>query len=721
MKLRQKLAVVLASAMVVTAVPVVTMAASTTGISKKVTVAEDTVLVAPGQTGVVAPELSIKLQHGFTTSQSFYLALENAKWNADTKIEVTNKAGERVGYLEADKDAKDATVSFDFADGATLKTDDTLKISLAGVKVTGEAKVTVDAEGTEIDNATLVFANKSDSEATVTAKDAKTFYTTTAAGEEVGTIVITEAVVGSFASADASDRTITIDLEHGDYEFLNDTLTVTGKRGFTGINGAESVTLNADKDRLTVVLKNTSAASQVGTFEISGIKVKSTDKAPETGDLEVTVAGKEDTKVTSTTVKVATVAEYGTGLTVAEKKDVVSGKDTKVKITYKETTKDSIGRSDIDFVLNQGYVDYSTVTNKITVSTDGPVTALSPIYEDKDAEKAADQDKIIGFTITTKGDDTKLEKYIDGKEITIRTELDMTGEITFTTSGRYVEEQSVVVAEAKPNFTVKAEAMTLKVGQSKQVGGKFVITEDKAGALDKSSVITLELPTEDGISFTELPEVTVDGAKAKVEWKDKTSKSAINVTLTKSSKETPATITVEGLEVKVDRTVPQGSYDLELSINGYEGTLTSEDFFVVGTPNAEELAANGLPKGTATFTIGSANYTVNGKVATMDASAYIQDPGYTMVPVRYVATAFGVNAQDILFSNGTATIFAGSRTIQLTAGSDVAIVNGASVKLSTKVVVKDGRTYAPVGEIARILGISANWDSVNKVATFENK
>ena len=118
--------------------------------------------------------------------------------------------------------------------------------------------------------------------------------------------------------------------------------------------------------------------------------------------------------------------------------------------------------------------------------------------------------------------------------------------------------------------------MTLKVGQSKQVGGKFVITETEKGALEKSSVIKLELPDEDGISFTELPTVTVDGnAKAKVEWTDKTSKSAINITISKASKETPATITVEGLEVKVDRTVPQGSYDLELSFPGeeYEGTL----------------------------------------------------------------------------------------------------------------------------------------------------
>ena len=92
-----------------------------------------------------------------------------------------------------------------------------------------------------------------------------------------------------------------------------------------------------------------------------------------------------------------------------------------------------------------------------------------------------------------------------------------------------------------------------------------------------------------------------------------------------------------------------------------------------------------------------------------------------MIPVRYVASAFGVAPQDILFSNSTATFFAGSRTIQLKAGSDIAIVNGASIKLAAKVVIKDGRTYAPVGEIARILGISASWDATNKVATFENK
>lgn len=712
MKLRQKLAVVLASAMVVTAVPVVTMAASTTTVSRVVTVATDKKL-----TEGEAPVLAIKLKNGFTTTQNFYLTLENAKWEDKEKtpaFDITAKGGRVVGQVQPTGE-KEATVSF--KSDAVVKEDDTLYISLAGITVTGEAKISVDGEGTEIDNVTLTFANKTDTKAAVTVKDATTFYTTTAKGEKVGTIVLSEVAPGQLGS-----QKITIELEHSDFEFVNNTtdkLTVKGTKGLSGTNevydyvekeadlAPGKFTFDSEQETITLILP-AKTSTQKGTFEISNVTVKSTNKTPDTGNFEVTVGGD---KINNTKVKVATVAEYGTELTVAEKKEITAGKDAKVKITYKETVKGSVGKSDVDFVLNQGYIEKASVD----------ALNATPIYKDKDAEKEKDAKKIIGFTITTPNSDTELKKFIDGKEITIRTELDMTGEIILSTSGRYVEEQKVVVAEAKPNFTVKAEAMTLKVGQSKQVGGKFVITEDKAGALDKSSVITLELPTEKGISFTELPKVTVDGAKAKVEWKDKTSKSAINVTLTKTSKETPATITVEGLEVTVDRTVAQGSYDLELLVNGYEGTLKAKDFFVVGTPNTEELAANGLPKGTATFTINSAEYTVNGKVATMDARAYIQDPGYTMVPVRYVATAFGVNAQDILFSNGTATIFAGTRTIQLTAGSDVAIVNGASIKLATKVVVKDGRTYAPVGEIARILGVSANWDATNKVATFENK
>ena len=74
-----------------------------------------------------------------------------------------------------------------------------------------------------------------------------------------------------------------------------------------------------------------------------------------------------------------------------------------------------------------------------------------------------------------------------------------------------------------------------------------------------------------------------------------------------------------------------------------------------------------------------------------------------------------------MFGKGTVTIFAGTRTVQLTNGSDIAVVNGANVAMSTKVVIKDNRTYAPIGEIAKILGVSSTWDNTTKTATFTNK
>ena len=37
------------------------------------------------------------------------------------------------------------------------------------------------------------------------------------------------------------------------------------------------------------------------------------------------------------------------------------------------------------------------------------------------------------------------------------------------------------------------------------------------------------------------------------------------------------------------------------------------------------------------------------------------------------------------------------------------------------VVIKEGRTYVPVGEIGRLLGVSVSFDDATKTATFENK
>ena len=176
------------------------------------------------------------------------------------------------------------------------------------------------------------------------------------------------------------------------------------------------------------------------------------------------------------------------------------------------------------------------------------------------------------------------------------------------------------------------------------------------------------------------------------------------------------------MKFTTDRTVPEGTYDLEIGGTGVDAdghTITVKDFIKISTTNTQDITANGLAKGTAKFVIGESKYTLNDKEVTMDAPSYIQDPGYTMVPVRYVANAFGVSDADILFGKGTVTIFAGERTISLTTGSNIAVVNGNNVAMATKVINKDGRTYVPAGQIASLLGIKSAWDSSSKTATFE--
>ena len=80
MKLRQKLAVVLASAMVVTAVPVVTMAASTNSLSREtLKVKKDCEFTEIG----TANALKIKFTDNNDNDEIFYLDLDNAEWNED--------------------------------------------------------------------------------------------------------------------------------------------------------------------------------------------------------------------------------------------------------------------------------------------------------------------------------------------------------------------------------------------------------------------------------------------------------------------------------------------------------------------------------------------------------------------------------------------------------------------------------------------------------------
>ena len=138
-----------------------------------------------------------------------------------------------------------------------------------------------------------------------------------------------------------------------------------------------------------------------------------------------------------------------------------------------------------------------------------------------------------------------------------------------------------------------------------------------------------------------------------------------------------------------------------------EVETTEED--VVETPDTEE-------KVTIKFQVGANYYTVNEEEYKMDGKTYIKDPGYTMVPVRYVAQALGVN--DIKFKDGKVAFDYNHQSIELTVGSTQATVDKAIVILGVPLEVVEGRVYAPMGEVAKLLGIDKMWEKQIQSACF---
>ena len=130
----------------------------------------------------------------------------------------------------------------------------------------------------------------------------------------------------------------------------------------------------------------------------------------------------------------------------------------------------------------------------------------------------------------------------------------------------------------------------------------------------------------------------------------------------------------------------------------------------------EEEVETTEEKITIKFQVGADYYTIDGKEYGMDGKTYIKEPGYTMVPVRYVAQALGVN--DIKFIDGKVTFIYNNQSIELTIGSTQATVDGTVVILGVPLELIEGRVYAPMGEVAKLLSVDKIWEKETQSACF---
>lgn len=214
-----------------------------------------------------------------------------------------------------------------------------------------------------------------------------------------------------------------------------------------------------------------------------------------------------------------------------------------------------------------------------------------------------------------------------------------------------------------------------------------------------------------------------------VEWEnfqvkqvyEKDLQNVFKVPLTKDA----ITLEVTYLEDRGNQKVGQGISVVALGGNQYENNLFADQedqlfvedlIYLYLSPDLKHEVEE-VPC-TIDVTIGADTMQVNGKSYPLDVPAYINDAGYTMLPMRALVENLPEEVQKKALWDGqskTALILCGMTTYRLTAGEKEAKRNGDKVILNTPLEIKDGRVFLPLRDMVMFWDNGKiSWDASTK-------
>ena len=564
----------------------------------------------------------------------------------------------------------------------------------------------------------------------------------------------------------------------GDFE-KGQEITLKISKGFEFVKGAK---ITVDDKEATVERTNdneltvTVAAGADDEIVIKGIEIEATS-AKSGAVATITV---KSSNWDSATVEVAKVVDYKVSLTVDEDEDVpviYSGVNVdnygitddsdhvSLEVTAEETFPGAWSmRKGFNFELPEGvYVTDIDVTkaenfkqtNRSGVSKNEDleaawVEAFTNAYQDGDHVNFEFEKRVF--------DDVNTDLEKDPAKLTFTLTLvadpGFEGDVVLKLTGDLVDAQEVTIAKFVKPYTVKAEQNDLKIDyRYTEVPTAITITEAEAGLwAKKEAKFWFTIDRGDMINFEDDATFEVD-KDSELEVDDFTNEKdgQIGFTVDEESDEA-ATVTIKDMQLFMQRNIPAGPYDLTIGsslADKYEEqklfapdekncTLKNHDDdkeCYVGdvcdySDVVKEAFVNIITAGRevddASFTtkvvvpVGE-SYIISGeKQITLDVPAYISAAGYTMLPVRAVAVALGINTNNVLWDGPTktVTILYGQRIITMVAGQKVVYVNGSAIPASASVEIVNGRTFLPMRDLATALGVTdITWDAATKTAT----
>lgn len=645
---------------------------------------------------------------------SFKLTITNVELKDEDIISV--KLGPNM-KLKSTSVGKKATIS---VDGDMVTTDD---LTFAEVKDTGvKASVKKVAEITEegvsaLERELKIESNVGDFEV------GQRFELKLSAGFEFNKLVGKGDPYGTPATEDTTSKYKVIDNGKGErtavIEVTDATDTITVK--------ADNLVISADTAKVGAECKLTVKA------------VKGTAGFNDTADAIVVA------KVVADAIEVSVdededVPVIYSGVNVANEGITDDSDHKALEVTIKEPT---AGTLDAKKVLTMELPDGVYVTNvESNDDFDADEVAFAAAYKKGDYEKFEFARRTLDAT--EEGQDAGELKFT----LTLVAEPGFTGDVTLKVDGAGLDKaQEVKIAKFVAPYTVEASQNDLIIDyRNTKIPTNIVVKEAEDGLWKKNSQFVFGVDKFEDDDFENDATYTVDD---KSDLEVKTIKDKLGFKIDKESADDAATVTISNISLYMSRNLAAGAYDLQLNTTGSDAFMkqailapagvdadeatvkyqyydNDEHFDEVVKEGFVNIITAGRDQDDASFTkkvvvpVGEKYIIAGEEQVALDVPAYISAAGYTMLPVRAVATALGINNNNVLWNQAsrTVTILYGQRIITMVAGQKVVTVNGNTIPASATVQIKDGRTFLPMRDLATALGVTdITWDAATKTAT----
>ena len=658
-----------------------------------------------------------------------------------------------------------------------LEKDDIIKVALNSVLTktsTGtKATVAVDSDDLDLSTDDITFATVQDDGIKVTLKKVAEV-----AEEETKDLKI-EAAAGDFVQGQEFE----IKVSSGFELRTPATQKGTGYTIKQGDDDNKLIVAASSKtDTITVdardIIIDAAKSGAVAKLTVKAVK-DSTD--PKTGKV-TEVAG--SFKATAEAVEAAKVVGQTVTLSVDEDEDVpviYSGVDAdnhgitddsdhkSLEVTLKES---AAGALDVKKAFNLDLPEGVYVTEVKVKKDDNAV--VNGVTDVKEAfEEAYKKGEYDGFEFARKRFTATDDKDINDKmelsfELTLVAEPDFEGDVVLKLTGdAFDKDQEVTIAKFVKPYTVEAQQNDMIIDyRNTKVPTNVVVKEAEEGLWKKGLDFTFGIDKFNDKDFENDATYKVDD-KSGLEIKE--AKNGLGFKVDTESDDSAAAVTISDISLYMARSIAAGAYDLQLITNanidmyaeelattetvaartvenafattktGTKYTVADDKDFVddaiinkdsVDYATVKEGFVNVITAGRdqddASFTkkvvvpVGEKYLIAGEEQVVLDVPAYISAAGYTMLPVRAVATALGINNNNVLWNQAsrTVTILYGQRIITMVAGQKVVTVNGNTIPASATVQIKDGRTFLPMRDLATALGVTdITWDAATKTAT----